>query len=190
MLTCRATRTVVPSYGVPPSDAQLLSSSTPEDFGAFYERHVNPVAAYLARRTRRPDILLDLVAETFARAFEHRHRFDPRRGPAAGWLFTIARGLVADAERHGQVSDAARVRLGMPPVVLGEEALARVTERSRLDFITSLAHLPESQRIVVIRRVLGEMEYPELPGHVSCSASIRREPPPQRRLAGFRREAR
>ncbi len=33
------------------TDAELLA----EDFGAFYERHVTAVTAYVARRTRKPD---------------------------------------------------------------------------------------------------------------------------------------
>ena len=61
-----------------------------EDFGAFYEEHVGAVTAYVARRAGRPDLTFDLVAETFARALEHRDRYDPHRGPAVAWLFGIA----------------------------------------------------------------------------------------------------
>ena len=41
---------------------------------SFYERHVGAVTAYLGRRTRQPDVLFDLLGETFARAYEHRRR--------------------------------------------------------------------------------------------------------------------
>src|SRR5213593_445003 len=57
------------------TDAELLA----DDFGAFYERHVETVTAYLARRARRPELTFDLVAETFACALEHRARYDARR---------------------------------------------------------------------------------------------------------------
>src|SRR5215212_6931354 len=100
------------------TDAELLTSHTPEDFGDFYARHATAVTAYVARRTRKPDLIFDLVAETFARALEHRRTYDPRKGPAVAWLFGIARNLIVDAERKGQVADAARTRLKMEPVAL------------------------------------------------------------------------
>ena len=81
------------------TDAELLRSYEPEAFGEFYERHVDTVAAYLARRTRHADVLFDLLAETFARAYEHRTQHDPRKGPAIAWLLSTARYVVADAER-------------------------------------------------------------------------------------------
>jgi len=169
---------------VPSSDVELLNSHTPEDFGAFYERHVTTLTAYLARRTRRPDILFDLVAETFARAYELRRSHDPRRGPAIGWLFSIARQAAYDAERRGQVPDAARTRLNMAPIAVDDEALERVRQRSGTDVVQALEALPESQRIVVIRRVLGEMEYPELSRHVGRSPHVTDPPEPKRRLRG------
>src|SRR3954467_14936808 len=99
-----------------PTDAELLRSRDPEQFGVFYERNVGALTSYVARRSPRADLTFDLVAETFARALEHRDRYDPRRGPATAWLLAIARNLMTDAARHGRVADAARVRLGMAPV--------------------------------------------------------------------------
>src|SRR4051794_19574251 len=117
------------------SDADLLARREPEDFGEFYERHVAAVTAYVARRSPRADLTFDLVAETFARALEHGARYDPRKGPAVAWLFGIARHLMIDAVRKGQVADAARIRLGMAPVALDDEQLQRVEEASRIDLV-------------------------------------------------------
>ena len=72
---------------------------------------------------------------------------------------------MADAERHGQVADAARVRLGMEPIALDDEQLARIAERGRTDLAEAVAGLPESQRMTCLRRVLGEQEYPEIAAH-------------------------
>jgi RNA polymerase sigma factor (sigma-70 family) len=165
------------------SDTDLLSSRTPEDFGVFYQRHAAAVIAYVTRRVRTPELLYDLVGETFARALEHRRHYDPRRGPAVTWLLGFARHLMVEAERHGQVADAARVRLGLEPVVLDEEALARIRKRSRVDLLEALADLPESQRNAAMRRVLGELEYGALAPHVRCSAQILPEPVQRRRMA-------
>jgi DNA-directed RNA polymerase specialized sigma24 family protein len=54
----------------------------------------------VARRTREPDLVLDVVAETFARALEHRDQYDASRGPAVAWLFGIARNELAAAVRE------------------------------------------------------------------------------------------
>jgi RNA polymerase sigma factor (sigma-70 family) len=94
-----------------PSDAELLAGGPPEYFGMFYERHLDAVVAFLGGRVRRPELVFDLVAETFARALERREQFDPARGPAVAWLLAIARNLVIDAARRGQVASASRVRL-------------------------------------------------------------------------------
>jgi DNA-directed RNA polymerase specialized sigma24 family protein len=104
------------------------------DFGAFYERHVGLVTAYVGRRVGPPDLVFDLVAETFARALAHRDQYDTRRGPPVAWLLGIARNLVADAARRGRVADQARCRLGMTPVVLDDDALERVELRGGLMF--------------------------------------------------------
>src|SRR4051794_26311583 len=160
---------------MPRSDVDLLTSHIPEEFGAFYERHATAVTAYVARRTRKPDLIFDLVAETFARALEHRRHYEPRKAPAVAWLFGIARHLMIDAERRGQVADAARVRLRMEPVALDDEQIERIVERSRIDLIQALGQLPESQRIAVIRRVLGEQEYDAIASHVGCSPQVVRQ---------------
>jgi RNA polymerase sigma-70 factor (ECF subfamily) len=157
-----------------------------EDFGAFYELHVTAVTAYVARRVQRPDLTFDVVAETFARALEHRDRYDPRRGPEIAWLFGIAHNLIVDAARRGRVADAARVRLGMEPIALDDEQLERIDERGRIDLREALAALTESQREAVLRRVLGEQSYPEIAAHVGCSEQVVRQRV-SRGLAALRR---
>jgi RNA polymerase sigma factor (sigma-70 family) len=167
-------------------DADLLASDRAEDFGVFYERHIAAIAAYVRQRVVRGDLTFDLVAETFARALEHRATFDARRGPAVAWLIGIARNLIADAARRGRVADAARVRLGMAPVSLDDEQLARVEERASVDLAAALSRLPESQREAVLRRVLAEQEYPEIAEHVGCSEQVVRQRV-SRGLAALRR---
>src|SRR5262249_51521378 len=41
----------------------------------------------------------DAAQETFARAWRHAGAYDPRRGPVATWLLTIARNLAIDSLR-------------------------------------------------------------------------------------------
>jgi RNA polymerase sigma factor (sigma-70 family) len=157
------------------TDAELLSSAAAEDFGAFYSRHVSAVTAYVARRVEGPEAAFDVVAETFARALEHRRAYDPSRGPAIAWLVGIARHLIADALRRGAVDAAARRRLGMAPVSLDDEQLALIEERGRLDFASALSSLPPDQQEAVLRRVLEEEPYPSLAARLGCSEQVVRK---------------
>jgi RNA polymerase sigma-70 factor (ECF subfamily) len=101
--------------------------------------------------------VLDLVAETFARALERRGQFDAGRGTAASWLLAIAHNLIVDAARHGKVADQSRHRLGMGPIELIDEDLERVHERdgvgeTRAELQRYVSELPPEQREAVERR--------------------------------------
>lgn len=157
-----------------------------EDFGAFYERHVSAVTAYVARRVGRADLTFDVVAETFARALEHRDDYDPERGVAVAWLFGIARNVVIDSARRGRVADAARRRLGMTAVTLDDEQLARIDERGRIDLAEALSALPRDQREAVICRVLAEEPYTAIAERLGCSEQVVRQRV-SRGLAALRR---
>jgi RNA polymerase sigma-70 factor (ECF subfamily) len=41
----------------------------------------------------------DVVQETLLRAWQHPEAFDPARGPARAWLFTVARHVAIDSQR-------------------------------------------------------------------------------------------
>ena len=101
-------------------DAALLGSRDPNHFGRFYERHVD--GGRLVSRPAGPgaDVVFDLTAETFARAFERRGQYDPARGPAVAWVLVIARNLLIDSLRHARVVDESRVRLGVEAVAIDD----------------------------------------------------------------------
>ena len=101
------------------SDDDLLAAtrSEPEAFAVFYRRHVGPLLAYFASRTRDAELAADLTAETFAAALAGAHRHRPERGPAAAWLYGIARRQLSYATRKGAVEDRARRPLGAIPTL-------------------------------------------------------------------------
>lgn len=152
-------------------DATLLVRG----FEHFYARHESAVLAFFVQRTRRPEIAADLTAETFARALAGRERFDPMAGPARAWLFGIARHLLADSLRAGQVEDATRRRLGMAPIGLDDEALARIDELAGDHALAVLAELPERQREAVTAYVIDERDYDEMAAELRCSRSVMRQ---------------
>ena len=163
------------------SDAELLEATAadPEAFGAFYRRHVTAVLAYLLSRTGRSDLAADVCAETFARALERRGRFDPARGPGRAWLFAIARSVLIDSFRHGQVEDRARRRLAMPPRSLTDEDLERIEElvdaSGGPDASSLVAGLPDDQREAVLARVVGERSYEEIAAELQVSEAVVRQ---------------
>jgi len=158
-------------------------------FATLYERRCPLVRGYLRRRLgNRPDLVLDLVAETFARALERRAQFDPRRGPAVAWLLSIARSLLLDAARRGRVADASRRRLGMERIVVDDGELELAEQASVSDLERSLEALPEQQRSAVERRVLGEEPYETIAARFGCSEQVVRKRV-SRGLATLRRTA-
>ena len=157
------------------SDVELLGSGVPSDFGLFYDRHLGVVRSYVASRIWQPDLVFDLVAETFARALEKRSQFDPGRGPAVGWLLGIARNLIVDSARRGQVEAVSRVRLGMAAVEVDDEQLMRIAARGTGDLNAALGSMPADQREAVLRRVVLDESYSTIAERLRCSEQVVRK---------------
>jgi RNA polymerase sigma factor (sigma-70 family) len=88
-------------------DAQVIAASRadPLVFAIVFDRHYDAVHRFLARRAG-SDVADDLAAETFARAFDGRFRFDLARMDARPWLFGIATNLM----RHHYRTEERRLR--------------------------------------------------------------------------------
>lgn len=156
-------------------DVELLGSGVPGDYGVFYDRHLGVVRAYVFSRVRQPELVFDLVAETFARALEKRQLFDPARGPAVAWLLGIARNLMIDSARRGQVESASRAGLGMGVVELDDAQLARIEEFGRDDLRAALGSMPADQRDAVLRRVVLDESYDSIAQRLCCSEQVARK---------------
>jgi RNA polymerase sigma factor (sigma-70 family) len=80
-----------------------------DEFESLYRAHVGAITAYFARRSSEPQTVADLTADTFLEAIRSFASFDPARGSARPWLFTIARRVYArHCERTKRQRDAAR----------------------------------------------------------------------------------
>ncbi len=158
------------------SDEELLAGGGAQGFALLYERRHPLIRGYLRRRVgSRPDLVLDLVAETFARALERREQFDPQRGTAIGWLLGIARHLLLEAIRKGRVADASRRRLGMERIVVADEQLETIERESASELERSLMGLPDEQREAIERRVLAEEPYAAIAARIGCSEQVVRK---------------
>jgi RNA polymerase sigma factor (sigma-70 family) len=159
-------------------DDELLSRARrdPEAFGAFYERHERLVLGYFMRRTHDAELAADLAAETFAVALVAARKYRGDGAPASAWLVGIARNTLFSSLRRSRVEDRARRRLGMEPIALDDELLARI-ERiggdSRVE--SMLGRLTPEQSDAVRARVLEEDEYAVIAERLRCSESVVRQ---------------
>ncbi len=159
-----------------PTDEELLLRGDAEGFALLYERRHPLLRAYLRRRLGgHPDLVLDLVAEAFARALERREQFDPARGSASAWLIGIARNLLLDAYRRGRVADDSRRRLGMQRILVEDGQLERIEADGGSELEHSLQSLPPEQREAVRRRVLEDEPYAAIATRIGCSEQVVRK---------------
>ena len=100
-----------------------------DDIAALYDRYAGELLRFFARRTFDPDAAVDLLAETFAAAFEARTQFRAESLEAArGWLFGVARHRLLDFRRRGQIERHAVARLGIERRALTDGEYDRIEE--------------------------------------------------------------
>jgi RNA polymerase sigma factor (sigma-70 family) len=148
--------------GVTKSDAQLLRAArtAAPPFRELYERHAERIHGFHLRRTGNADAAHDLTAETFARAWLGRTRFrDDADGSAAPWLYGIARNVLLESVRQGELERAACRRLRIFER-LDREPAATEPEEAWVDGLDeALASLPTGQREAIELRVVRDFDY-------------------------------
>lgn len=136
-----------------------------EGLTGLYDRHAREILAFLARRTCDPEAAVDILAETFASAFEDRARFQGRNDAAArAWLYAIARHQLADYFRSERARGRAIARLGVQRRGLSETEYERIEELAGTQQLRELVaehvgQLPEDQRQAVRLRLIDEEPY-------------------------------
>lgn len=149
------------------------------DGAGFYRRHERAVVAFVGSMVRDPEVTVDAVAETFARAYESRSTYRPELGGERAWVLGIARHVVLAAWRKGRVESEMRARLGMRTLRPSAETLASVEEavlESEAAVVQAwLSDLPEDQREAVRRRVLADEDYDAIARDLECSPAVVRQ---------------
>jgi RNA polymerase sigma factor (sigma-70 family) len=157
------------------SDEDLLLSGDPEDFGRFYDRYVDMLLGYFARRVNDPELAADLTAETFAAALVARRRFRRSTTPAVAWLFGIAQHKLADYRRRGAAEARMRRRLGMERVAVGEEDVEMIALLGRDAAWQLIDELPRDQREAVRAHVIDDRTYADIALEASTSEAVVRK---------------
>jgi RNA polymerase sigma-70 factor (ECF subfamily) len=151
------------------SDAELLVLDDPDAFAELYDRHVCQILAWSSVRVG--DYDADLTAEVFAAAWHSRKRFrDEHDGTALPWLYGIAHNVFRSSLRKRRVEYGARERLGLPITVVQADFEA---VDDRLSFpsavLREVANLPESERELLVLRLVEERPYREIARRLQCT---------------------
>ena len=163
------------------TDAELILASRrdPARFRELYDRLADDVLAYFYRRVLDAEVAADLLAETFAVAFERRGRFKDRGKPGAAWVYGIAAKELSHWYRRQAVELRAVKRLGMTLPPLDDESIARIealvdSDARRAAVASALGELPDGERRAVELRVVDELEYAEIAARLSCTEGAAR----------------
>jgi len=86
----------------PPSDADLLATAARDvaAFGELYDRYVDRVTGFAARRCASAEDVADAVAQTFVRLLGAAPSYDPERGEPGAFVFGITANVVRDLHRR------------------------------------------------------------------------------------------
>jgi RNA polymerase sigma-70 factor (ECF subfamily) len=163
------------------TDAELIVASRrdPGAFRVLYDRWAEKLLAYFYRRVFDAEVAADLLAETFAVAFERRGRYRDTGQPGAAWLFGIASKELSHWFRHQQVERRAIQRLGITVPELDDESMARIEALADLDAQRSalgaaMARMTERERDAVRLRVVDELGYAEIAARLGCTEGAAR----------------
>ncbi len=164
------------------TDAELIlaSRSDPAKFRELYDRLADDLLAYFHRRVLDAEVAADLLAETFAVAFERRARFKDRGRPGGAWVYGIAAKELSHWFRSQEVERRAVRRLGIEVPRLDEESIARIESlvdaaEHRDALAEALAQMTGGERRAVELRVVGELPYAEIAARLDCTENSARQ---------------
>jgi RNA polymerase sigma-70 factor, ECF subfamily len=100
--TARKAASIPQVSAISPTDEELLERVGQRDADAFetlYRRYSRSVLGLALRRLGDRGRAEDALQETFTAVWRAAKTYNPQRGPAAPWLFAVARNSIADRGR-------------------------------------------------------------------------------------------
>lgn len=149
-----------------------------DDIAALYEEESELLLRYLMRRTFDAQVAVDLLAETFAVAYETRERFRGESEPRT-WVFAIANNLLAEFFRSGNAEKRAANRIGMTVPAVDDDELRRIEDLAetaglRGAIAEGVRALPVDQREAIELRVVQERGYADVASVLGVSEQVAR----------------
>jgi RNA polymerase sigma-70 factor, ECF subfamily len=164
------------------TDSELIIASRrdPQAFRELYDRWADRLLAYFYRRVLDAEVAADLLAETFAVAYERRGRFKDVGKPGGAWLYGIASKELSHWFRKQEVERRAVKRLGMEVPVLDDLSIARIealadVESHRAALTAALQAMGARDRDAVELRVVSELGYDEIASELGCTENAARQ---------------
>lgn len=124
-----------------PDHSALLARCAGGDRAALEALYVAeaPRMTGVARRIlKRADVAEEAVQEAFVRIWRKAHQYDPQRGSALGWIYSVQRSVALNVLRDAQREDPAEPRAieneidRRAELVVAEELWRRLDRSSRL----------------------------------------------------------
>jgi RNA polymerase sigma factor (sigma-70 family) len=153
---------------------------SPDEVAGLYRDHAGELLGFLARRVLAPEVALDLMAETFARAYRDRQRFrGTGHDDALAWVYGIARHVLASYHRRGAVERRALHALGVERRALTDAEYDRIEELAELSALSArieheLDALGAEQRDAVRLRVVEQLPYHDVARQLGVSQQTAR----------------
>jgi RNA polymerase sigma-70 factor, ECF subfamily len=164
------------------NDAELIlaSRTDPAAFRELYDRWAERLLAYFYRRVFDAEVAADLLAETFAVAYERRGRFRDVGRPGGAWLHGIAAKELSHWFRRQAVEKRAVRRLGIDVPRLDDESIARIEALAdaglhREALAGAMARMARGDREAVELRVVDELAYAEIAARLDCTENSARQ---------------
>lgn len=144
-------------------DAAVIARSRhdPERFALLFTRHAPAIKRYVVRRLGE-DPAEDVVAETFATAFQQRERYDLTRDDARPWLYGIATNLIGRHRRREITLFRALSRTGAGAVAepFTDEVDSRLlADAAKRRVAAALAGLSQAHRDTLLLVTWAEFTY-------------------------------
>jgi RNA polymerase sigma-70 factor (ECF subfamily) len=135
----------------------------PDAFAALYDQYAQAIYRRLHKLVGSSPDAEDLTAQVFLQAWQAIHRYEQRGAPFASWLMRIAHNLaVSHLRRHREHSPLAEAAADSIDSARTnpEAAVQCLLEEERV--ARALRHLGHDQRMVVMLRELGDLNYHEV----------------------------
>jgi RNA polymerase sigma-70 factor (ECF subfamily) len=131
-----------------------------------FRRHYAQLFRYIRRRTPDDFEAEELTQAVFAEAAQRLGAFKPGASPVLAWLYTVAQRRLADrarrlAHRHAALRELEQTRLAAADEDYGADVAAALRD--------AIAALPETQRDVVVMKLLRGLSFAEIASQLGAS---------------------
>jgi RNA polymerase sigma-70 factor (ECF subfamily) len=131
-----------------------------DQFERLYEEEAQGLLGFLVYRTGDRAMAEDVLADAFEKVLRSRRRFDPRRGSAKTWLYTVALNRLTDLQRRSATERRALERIAAGSEAEDAGGLGGVEQGG--DLMTALGGLSEEEREAIALRFGGDLTVPEV----------------------------